>query len=197
MCGRYYVEIDDKELRDICEEIQKKQREEENPEQLEIKFSGEIFPTDIVPVIAGTNKYLPMRWGFTGFDKRPLINARSETALMKATFREHMRNRRCLVPASGYYEWKREGSKKIKHRIYVPDEPIYMAGCYRQEQGELLPRFVILTKAAGQGLEEIHDRMPVIVPNEYAGEWLSGNVEHSFTFVLTINNQGCIICREE
>jgi len=172
MCGRYYVEIDDRELQDICDAVHKKHQEEENSEQLEIKLYGEIFPTDIVPIIIGSNKYLPMKWGFSGYDKRPLINARSETALTKSTFQESMLSRRCLIPASGYYEWKKTGSQKIKHRIYIPGQPIYFAGCYRQEKDERLPRFVILTRAASHCLEEIHDRMPVILPKGYAREWL-------------------------
>ena len=173
MCGRYYVEIDDRELQEICDAVMRKQQEDETNEQLEIKLSGEIFPTDIVPIITGTNEYLPMKWGFSGFDKRPLINARSETALEKPTFREPMLNRRCLIPASGYYEWKKDGSKKIKHKIFIPGQPIYFAGCYRQERGEDLPRFVILTRAAAPSIEDIHDRMPVIIPKDLARSWLN------------------------
>jgi putative SOS response-associated peptidase YedK len=170
MCGRYYIEIEDKELRDICDAINNKQREEE--EQLKIKLSGEVFPTDIVPIIIGLNKYLPMRWGFSGFDKRPIINARSETALTKPTFRESRTLRRCLIPASGYYEWKREGTKKTRHSFYIPGEPIYMAGCYRQEANVPVNSFVILTRAAAAGLEDIHDRMPVIIPKGSVEKWL-------------------------
>lgn len=175
MCGRYYIEISDKELRDICDEVRSRDSEE-NTKQLEIKLSGEIFPTDIVPVITGPLKYLPMRWGFVGFDKKPLINARSETAFDKPTFRDSMLERRCLIPASGYFEWKREGSKKIKHKIYIPGQSMYFAGCYRKEKGEPLPRFVILTREAAHGFEEIHDRMPVIIAKNYANNWLNAGV---------------------
>jgi len=172
MCGRYYIEIDDRELQDICNAVQEKQGREE---QLEIKLSGEIFPTDIVPVQIGLGAYQAMKWGFIGFDKKPVINARSETAQIKPMFKESMFARRCLIPASGYFEWRREGSKKIKHRFCLPNQTIYFAGCYRQEKDEPLPRFVILTRAATSGLEYIHDRMPVIIPKEYAGDWLHEN----------------------
>ena len=177
MCGRYYVEIDDKELRDICDAVQRKQQEEDVNEQLEIKLSGEIFPTDIVPIIVGANQYLPAKWGFSGFDKRPLINARSETVLIKPTFRDSMLERRCLIPASGYFEWKKDGSKKIKHQIHIPGQAMYFAGCYRLEKGESLPRFVILTKPAAPELEEIHERMPVMIPINYAKDWLYSSPE--------------------
>lgn len=172
MCGRYYIEIDDKELAEICQAVV--QQKQDESEQLEIKFSGEVFPTDIVPVITRQGRYLPMKWGFSGFDGRPVINARSETALTKPMFREPMLTQRCLIPASGYYEWKRADGKKIKHRIYIPGGPIYMAGCFRQEKGRPCASFVILTKAASGGAETIHDRMPVIIPKAHADGWLSG-----------------------
>jgi putative SOS response-associated peptidase YedK len=99
MCGRYYIEIDEKELQDIVDAVEKNIKE--YPEQTTIKMSGEIFPTDIVPVQTGLNRYAAMKWGFVGFDGKPLINARSETALEKPMFRQAMLERRCLIPASG------------------------------------------------------------------------------------------------
>jgi len=174
MCGRYYIAIDEDELRDICDSVERKQRDE--PEQMEIKLSGEVFPTDIVPVQAGSG-YTVMKWGFSGFDGRPVINARSETALIKPMFRESMRMRRCLIPASGYYEWKREGNRKIKHQIYIPEQPIYLAGCFRKEGDAPLSSFVVLTREAEGGLESIHDRMPLIIPKSHAKEWLLGDAE--------------------
>ena len=177
MCGRYYIEVDDRELAEICEAVE--QRKQEGQEQLEIKLSGEIFPTDIVPVMIDLGKYRAMKWGFSGFDNKPVINARSETALIKPMFKESMLARRCLIPASGYYEWKREGDKKIKHKIYVPGGPIYMAGCFRYEKDSPLMNFVILTKAAAGGAETIHGRMPVIIPKSHAEGWLSGSSSFS------------------
>ena len=172
MCGRYYIEIDEKELRDIVDAVEKNIKE--YPEQTTIKMSGEVFPTDIVPVQTGLNRYAAMKWGFIGFDGKPLINARSETALEKPMFRQAMLERRCLIPASGYYEWKKSGSRKIKHRIYLPGEPIYFAGCYRQEKDSPISNFVILTRQAAGGLETIHSRMPVIIPKMHADAWFGG-----------------------
>lgn len=168
MCGRYYIEIDEKELQEICEEVQKNQQE--NARQLIIKFSGEIFPTDMVPVQTGINQYQAMKWGFSGFDGRPVINARSETALEKAMFKKPMLERRCLIPASGYYEWRK--CPKTKYQFYLPGSPIYLAGCYRQEKDNPLGSFVILTRQAASSIEEIHQRMPVIIPREHIGFWL-------------------------
>jgi len=183
MCGRYYVAIDDQELQDICDAAMRQEKEDGGLEQLEIKLSGEIFPTDVVPVSIGTDEFRFMRWGFSGIGSsggiggsgngsRPLINARSETALSKPTFQESMRERRCLIPASGYYEWKKEDGRKIKHRFYLDGQPLYFAGCWRQEKDERLPRFTILTRTAAPALEAIHDRMPVIIPQDRAEQWL-------------------------
>jgi putative SOS response-associated peptidase YedK len=175
MCGRYQIEVSDDALREICEEIQRKQRERPVVEQLVIKFDGEVFPTDIVPVTVGAAQHEPMRWGFSGFNNRPIINARSETALAKPTFKQSMLERRCLVPASAYYEWMSEGGRKIKHRIYDAAGPLFFAGCYRQEPGEQIFRFVILTREASPKIRHIHDRMPVIVAPSSREDWLGSS----------------------
>ena len=170
MCGRYYIEIDEKELQDIVDAVEKKTQE--SGEQLTIKTHGEIFPTDIVPVQIGDNQYQMMKWGFVAYNGKPIINARSETALEKPMFKQAMLERRCLVPASGYYEWLTEGKKKTKHKIFSNNGPVYMAGCYRQEINSPLCHFVILTRQATKDTSKIHDRMPVIITQEYRGLWL-------------------------
>ncbi|MCL2757491.1 MAG: SOS response-associated peptidase [Coriobacteriia bacterium] len=188
MCGRYQIEIDDAVLREICEDIARKQREQPEPKQLVIKFEGEVFPSDIVPVQTGDKTYEPMKWGFTGFDGKLLINARSETALQKQTFRRAMLEQRCLIPASWYYEWQRVGNRKIKHRLYPSDRsPLFFAGCYQMERGAVVPRFVILTQNATMGapnIAHIHDRMPVIVAPAYHEAWFSGHINE---FIGSVN----------
>lgn len=170
MCGRYYIEIDEKELQDIVDAVEKNIKD--SYEQPTIKFSGEIFPTDVVPVQTGLNQYAAMKWGFVGFNGKPLINARSETVLEKPAFRQAMLERRCLIPAGGYYEWQKSGNKKTKYRFYLPGEPLYFAGCYRQEQDSPIGNFVILTRQAAGGIEAIHHRMPVIIPKTHIETWL-------------------------
>ena len=171
MCGRYYIEISDKELQEICDALSDKRPDEY--EQLKIKLSGEIFPADVVPVCTGIKEYRLMKWGFSGFDKRPVINARSETAFIKPMFRDSMKGRRCLIPASGYYEWLKEKNVKTKYRFSMRDKPIYFAGCFRQEGDSPVQSFVILTREASGGAEKIHDRMPLIIPKSGAALWLS------------------------
>ena len=170
MCGRYYIEMDEKDLREIADEVEK--NTQGYPDQMTFKTSGEIFPTDIVPVQTGADEYQLMKWGFSGFDKRLVINAKSETALQRPMFRESMLERRCLVPASGYYEWKKDGSKKVKYQFFIPNMPIYLAGCWRQEKGNPFHTFVILTRPAVKVFEEIHDQMPIIIPQSHMRRWL-------------------------
>ena len=134
--------------------------------------SGEIFPGNVAPVLDAEREARFMLWGFpspiTG--KRPLINARSETAAVKRTFSDAMASRRCLVPASGYYEWKTLSKKhKEKYEFTLPDrETMYMAGIYTRAN-----QFAILTRAASPSTGDIHDRMPVILPKTLGDVWLS------------------------
>ena len=171
MCGRYYLEIDEKELQEIVREVEKKTTG--YPEQLRLKTGGEIFPTDTVPVQTGIGRYQPMKWGFIGFDGRPVINARSETAPEKPMFKGAMQACRCLIPAGGYYEWRKEGSKKIKYRLFIPGSMMYFAGCWRMEKNLGLYTFVILTQPAAESVAMIHDRMPVIIPHSRIDAWLN------------------------
>lgn len=164
MCGRYQIELPADVLREVCESIERNKRlQPESYEQLEIKFDGEVFPTDVVPVLTEAHGYVPMKWGFCAPSRRPVINARIETAHEKPLFRSAMLNRRCLVPASAFYEWQQLGAAKAKCRVYQPDqELIFFAGCYREENDGLPGHFVILTQAAAPELVALHDRMPVI-----------------------------------
>lgn len=100
MCGRYYIEIEDSELRSIIAEVERNSSVN----------TGEIYPTNNVPVQAKDGSITVMRWGFPRFDgKGVIINARSETASSKTVFARPMMEGRCLVPASWYFEWEKRG----------------------------------------------------------------------------------------
>jgi putative SOS response-associated peptidase YedK len=123
-------------------------------------------------VQTGIGQYQAMKWGFAGFSGKPIINARSETALQKPMFQQAMLERRCLIPASGYYEWQKSGAEKTKYRFYLSGGPMYFAGCYRQDKNSPLANFVILTRQAVGGVEAIHERMPVIISKRQVEAWL-------------------------
>lgn len=159
-----------------------------------LKLSGEIRPTDLVPVLAtdrsGGQRVFPMRWGFRREGGgAPLINARVETAAQKPSFREAWAAHRCAVPASWYFEWQKPpapGGETAKYAIRSPDAAItWLCGLYRMEQG--LPAFVVLTRAPGAALAEIHPRMPLILPGEVISEWINPAVpaERLLSLALT------------
>ena len=176
MCGRYYIDVDASVLKEIFEEVERKSRESTIVQEQGIK-SGETFPTNIVP-IQTKDGYEAMKWGFAQYNgKGQVINARSETAIEKYMFKDAMLHRRCLVPASGYYEWKTIDKKKIKNAFYLKDkQPLYIAGLYRHEKDIDIPTFVILTKDAPEPIEHIHNRMPVIIPQDYQEAWLKSDI---------------------
>lgn len=132
-----------------------------------------------------------MRWGLLPSWSNgvtpgpPMINARSETLAEKPTFRSAFRNRRCLIPADGFYEWQQSttGSKSKKQPYYIrrPDHgPFAFAGLWETWHDPTSQLAVesctIVTTAANRSLCELHDRMPVILaPNDYAS-WLDPTI---------------------
>lgn len=161
-----------------------------------VRTSGEIRPTDVVPVIApdrkGARGAFPMRWGFVWPGRQPLANARSETAGEKPAFRESWERRRCVIPASWYYEWEHltdsSGRRKTgaKYMIQPKGSPAaWLCGLYRTRDG--LPEFTVLTREPPDDLRRIHDRMPLMLPAGKIDEWISpdGDPEDLLRFAVT------------
>ena len=178
MCGRYYIREEDSasDLQEIIDQLNRKGQT--------VK-TGEIFPSDTVPVIANSKSMQPspfaMPWGFTMPDGKLIINARSETAAEKPMFRDGMQQRRCLLPASHYFEWEKRQREKIKYAIKPSgSDMLFMAGLYRIEGNKA--RFTILTRTPADNISFIHDRMPVILPKEAMNDWL--NLKYSATDIL-------------
>jgi putative SOS response-associated peptidase YedK len=145
-----------------------------------LKVSGEVFPTDLAPVLVPGLEVRAMTWGFPGRPQRgapyprPMINARAETAETLRTWREPMARRRCLVPAAGFFEWGPAGGAKRKHLFWLPDsESILMAGLWGEFLDDRRLRFVLLTTPANESMAPIHFRMPVIVREPEIGLWFS------------------------
>jgi len=175
MCGRYYIasEDDHMAIKEIIEEINNKYKG--TPELSDMK-TGEIRPADIAPVITAQSPVL-MKWGFTRRDGKGLvINARLETAAEKPMFRHAFAGKRCLIPASWYFEWEKHGAARQKYAIGLR-EPIFMAGLYRIDNDKMIPRFVILTRPAAPEIAFIHNRMPVILPKPYHEPWLNRRLD--------------------
>lgn len=162
MCGRYtlFTEEDNQQIKLILEHLK------DHPQRPQMK-TGEIFPTNLAPIIINNreNQYDIYKWGFEF--QSLIINARAETIFEKKSFMEPIKTKRCLIPATGFYEWDKEKNKY--HFTLESKEPLYMAGIYRNNH------FVIITTNANPNLAIIHDRMPVIIGEGYKEDWLFDN----------------------
>ncbi|MFO1088360.1 MAG: SOS response-associated peptidase [Hyphomicrobiales bacterium] len=139
-------------------------------------------PIGIVRIEHGEPSFALVRWGLIpGWTKelkpgKPLINARAETVLEKASFRNAMRRRRCLVPADGFYEWRGEPGRKQAFHIHRPDHALFaFAGLWESwmsADGSEIDSACIVTTAANATVAAVHDRMPVVIPPERYADWL-------------------------
>lgn len=169
MCGRYslFTEEENKEIIRIVRSL-------DNKYPGNAMKTGEIYPTNLAPVLQNRDgKIVPelSAWGFPRFNtKGVIINARSETADERPMFKKSLLTRRCAIPSTGFYEWSQKG-QKVKYLFRLPkQETLYMAGIYNEFKGER--RFVILTTGANLSISDIHNRMPVILPNDKIEDWI-------------------------
>lgn len=153
--------------------------------QLEPRYN--IAPTQVVAIVrneeSGVRRELRLvKWGLIPFwAKDPkiasrLINARSESVAEKPAFRSAFKNRPCLVPADGFYEWKKAEGKKQPYYFGLADgKPLAFAGLWERwkaPEGDVIESCTILTTEANELLQPIHDRMPVILKPEDYDLWL-------------------------
>jgi len=153
-------------------------------EELHTRYN--IAPSQPVPVIrqVGSGRTTSMmRWGLVPpWAKDPsigtrLINGRSETVLEKPAFRDCFAERRCLVPANAFYEWEKAGKRRLAFHFGMKDGTVFaFAGLWdrwKSPAGAILESCTILTTTPNELLQEVHDRMPVILHrNQYEG-WLT------------------------
>lgn len=178
MCGRFSI-LDD--IEDLCERFGCQ------PVKVDFEPRYNIAPTQVVPVITRGergNELQLMRWGLIpnwakdGKMGSRLINARMETVFEKPAFRDAIRNRRCLVPADGYYEWMKDKGKKLPYRIVLKNREVFaFAGLWDSwldgEERQLFTFTVLTTEPVG-AVTDIHHRMPLILAREQEREWLAG-----------------------
>jgi len=138
---------------------------------------GDVFPANIAPVIEDCGVAV-VKWGFPHWkNSGVLINARAESALEKKMFGNPLRERRCVIPSSGFYEWAHSSGCKLKDKYLLrrPGENVlYMAGMistFRDAFGNPYCAFVILTTAASDSVSPIHDRIPVILSQDEVDQW--------------------------
>lgn len=149
-----------------------------------------IAPTQFIAAVRNDEQDAPelamLRWGLVPFwAKDPsignrMINARAETVAEKPSFRNAYKNRRCLILADGFYEWRKEGDGKTPYFISLTDgSPFAFAGLWEnwnsKESDESLQTTAIITTAASDFMAQLHQRMPVVLRPGQAGRWLDGD----------------------
>jgi putative SOS response-associated peptidase YedK len=147
-----------------------------------------VAPTQSVPVIReasdGSRRLTMMRWGLVPSWAKDigdgLINARSETINEKPSFRQAFRQRRCIIPANGFFEWLRVEGTKVPYYVRMADgAPMPFAGIWEawfSPDGQVMESCAILTTSANAMVAPIHDRMPVILRPDEFGLWLDRQV---------------------
>lgn len=186
MCGRAYQTMSEEDL-----ELRYQWQRAKSP-PLGLKLNYNLSPTQKSPVVFINQDKVDiqlMRWGLipawakdiASASKYSLINARGEEIHEKRSYKSAFRKRRCIVPVSGFFEWKREGeSTKRPFAIYLKSESIMsIAGIYvrwvSNESGEEVDSFSVVTTEANSFMEKIHNRMPVVLDQKSEEVWLDPN----------------------
>lgn len=179
MCGRYLLTATPEEVQALMGYL--------DPEVFPPRYNiAPTQPVAIVRLVRGERRFALARWGLVpSWVKDPkrfklLFNARSETAADKPSFRAAMRYRRCLLPASGFYEWRRGPGREKQPYLIRPSHGgvIAFAGVWEtwsDRDGGEIDSACILTTAANATVAPIHDRMPVIVASDDFDRWLQVN----------------------
>jgi putative SOS response-associated peptidase YedK len=176
MCGRYTIRDPDA----VAEAIAAIGAE---PAAEPLPRRYNVAPTQTMPVVvaAGATKAMRMmKWGIVPFyarkEEKPmqLINARSETAAEKPTFKQSVQKRRCVVPADGFYEWRKDpdGRKTPFYIRMKTGSPFWIAGIFEEETLPHPAGYALLTTEPNELMKPIHDRMPVILEPEAVKRWL-------------------------
>lgn len=187
MCGRYlFSQTLDQESLDFLETLEVSEKQ-----SLSLQ---DVYPSQKTLVLKDPTHYQVMRWGYQKWDsKQVIINARTESVQDSPFFKEDLKLRRCIIKASGFYEWDHD---KQKHLIQPKeDEAFYMAGLYTDEKE---PRFAILTQASSDEFSQLHHRIPLMIPKKYLQEYFDQGDQHLKDFTnlkqapLIIENQSIL-----
>jgi putative SOS response-associated peptidase YedK len=176
MCGRYSL---------VCIDDLGNRFRVYNP-MIGARSRFNIVPGNEMPVIiraAGKNEVAVMKWGLVPHGVKDIasapkpINARAETLAERPLFRPLLEDRRCLVPASGFFEWKKGGKRQVPFWFRLPGEPLFsfagLCDTWQGPGGQHLSSYTIITCPPNALVAKIHDRMPVILSRENEERWLA------------------------
>ena len=187
MCTRFYVEP--AAFRPLIERALRGSLADQMMRSLAkpLTMSGEIHPTEIAAVLApdksGGIAVFPMLWGFSVPETgAPIVNCRLESADYKPLWKDSWFRRRCIIPASWYYEWEHfaspDGKKRITGAKYLiqPEgqTTTWLAGLYRFEEyrGIQVPVFAVITRKPSESVSTLHDRMPLMLDRKSIADWI-------------------------
>jgi putative SOS response-associated peptidase YedK len=180
MCGRFALFSSSKELQQFFDA---------HPVAFGIQPNYNVAPAQEIPVIIqyeDGRHFKRRHWGLVPFWAKDIsvgsrmINARVETVTSKPAFRAALKQRRCLIPVNGFYEWKGKAGEKQPYYFYLPSgEPFAFAGLWEVWEDRNAPpdagpykSCTIITTDAGDAVKEIHNRMPLILKPEAYAAWL-------------------------
>lgn len=180
MCGRYTL-VETNKLQERFKTINTID---------DLKPNYNAAPTHVMPVVAEIEEKVQlvlMKWGLVpSWSKEPVmkfstINARSEGVEDKPTYRGPFKRSRCIVPANGFYEWKRTEKDKVPHYFTLKDNQLFgFAGLYdtwHSPDGSQLQTFTIMTTQANEIMKPIHDRSPVMLNSKNEEAWLDSSIQ--------------------
>ena len=176
MCGRFAITLPKEAMAQLFEAVP--------ANDLPDVPNYNVCPTNTIATVTGgeARRLQPMRWGFlphwykTPSDGPLLINARAETVAEKPAFRTACRDRRCLVPATGFYEWTKDddGNRLPWYITRADGGPLVLAGIWQdwEKEGEAMRTCAIVTCPANEVMAQIHHRMPVVLAPQDWPLWL-------------------------
>jgi len=182
MCGRYVSKIDADVERHF------------SLTKVPFDFSSyNVAPGRNVPVVRQSERndreLVLMRWGLIPHWAKEerigykMINARAETVENKPAFRKPFKRHRCLIPANGFYEWRKTQSGKTPYYIRLKNQSMMgfagLWGIWANSEGKRIESCAIITTAANELIKPLHDRMPLIIEPDDYGVWLTGNVDEA------------------
>ena len=166
---------------------------------IDFQLRDQVYPTQQVHVVfrgEESNEITQMTWGWErSFSKRPLINARGSEAWEKRTWAKALRERRCIIPASGFFEWNENQPKGSRDRYRISpafDDGFAFGGLYEinSETGEMF--MSILTTGPNKKMAKIHHRMPVILETDEFENWFTSEDRDEINNMMRAANEGWI-----
>ncbi len=193
MCGRFTIQYTWAEYYEALNLIPTSAKGRNDPQRYNV-CPGQTVGT----LISGNDGFevIDTNWGFTPLwakdQKRKPINARSETVHTNGMFKLAFQHKRCLIPASSYYEWiEPEPKAKLPYNLHLPDnEPFFFAGIWNHHKVFETDTCAIITTTPHENIAHIHDRMPVILKHGVMERWMDKEIDIDEAHSILEDNRG-------